>query len=88
MRRVHVLVHGVVQGVFFRHNTKVLADKLNVTGFVKNVDDHIEAVFEGKDSAVGEMVKFCRKGPAGAVVMKVDVDEEKYKGEFADFSVR
>lgn len=34
------------------------------------------------------MLKFCRKGPLGAVVEKVDVKEEKYKKEFDDFEIR
>lgn len=43
MRRVHVIVYGVVQGVFFRHNTKRMADKLNIKGFVRNANDGVEA---------------------------------------------
>jgi acylphosphatase len=88
MRRVHVLVHGNVQGVFFRRNTKKLADSLGVRGFVMNVNGDVEAVFEGSDFAVADMLEFCIKGPLGAVVKKVDVKEEKYKNEFADFEVR
>lgn len=88
MRRVHVLIHGVVQGVFFRHNTKKIADRLNIKGFVRNFNEGVEAVFEGPDDAIEEILKFCRKGPLGAVVQKVDVKEEKYKKEFEDFEVR
>ncbi|MEM4245126.1 MAG: acylphosphatase [Candidatus Nanoarchaeia archaeon] len=88
MRRVHVLIYGDVHGVFFRHNTKLLADKLKVKGFVRNVSEGVEAVFEGSDSAIDELLIFCRKGPPGAVVDKVDVKEEKYKGEFDSFEIR
>ncbi len=88
MRRVHVLVYGDVHGVFFRHNTKLLAEKLKVKGFVRNVSGGVEAVFEGSDSAIEEMLRFCRKGPSGAVVDKVDVEEENYKGEFDSFEIR
>ncbi|MEM4266829.1 MAG: acylphosphatase [Candidatus Nanoarchaeia archaeon] len=88
MRRVHVLIYGDVHGVFFRHNTKLLADKLKVKGFVRNVSEGVEAVFEGSDSTIDELLIFCRKGPPGAVVDKVDVKEEKYKGEFDSFEIR
>ncbi len=87
MRRVRVVIYGFVQGVFFRHNTKKLAEELNVRGFVRNINDEVEAVFEGSDDAVEKMLSFCRKGPWGALVKKVDVKEEKYKGEFKVFDL-
>ncbi len=88
MRRAHVFVYGIVQGVFFRHNTKLLAEKLHVKGFVRNYNDHLEAVFEGSDDSVTQMVEFCHKGPKGAVVRNVEVVEEKYRAEFPNFEVR
>jgi len=88
MRRVHVRMYGIVQGVFFRHNTSRLAYKLGVKGFVRNANDHVEAVFEGSDDAVEELVNFCRKGPKGAVVQRFRVEEEEYKNEFQEFEVR
>tara|TARA_B100000315_G_C14234118_1_gene432366 strand:+ start:81 stop:344 length:264 start_codon:yes stop_codon:yes gene_type:complete len=86
MERLYVKIYGKVQGVYFRDNVKDKADKLEVKGFVKNVDDHVEAVFEGED--LDEVIKFCKKGPLGARVDKIEVKEEKYKGEFRDFEVR
>jgi len=88
MKRVHVFIHGFVQGVFFRRNTKKLADKLGIKGFVRNVDDGVEAVFEGKDDTVEEIIGFCRRGPPGAEVDKLDINEEEYRGEFKIFEIR
>jgi acylphosphatase len=88
MRRVHVLIYGTVQGVFFRRDISLLAENLHVKGFVMNVNDGVEAVFEGTDDSVEKMLEFCRKGPSGAVVSKVDVKQEKYKAEFPNFEVR
>ncbi|MFH1332251.1 MAG: acylphosphatase [archaeon] len=88
MRRVHLSIYGIVQGVFFRHNTSRSAYKLGVKGFVRNTNDHVEAVFEGSDDAVEELVNFCRKGPKGAVVQKFEIKEEEYKNEFEEFEVR
>ncbi len=87
MRRIHVLIYGLVQGVFFRDNTKKLADTLGIKGFVRNVNNHVEAVFEGQDESIDEILKFCRKGPVGSVVKNIEVHEENYKNEFKDFKI-
>ncbi len=87
--RVHVWVSGIVQGVFFRANTKDLALKLGVNGWVRNLPDgRVEAVFEGEEEKVKEMIEFCKKGPPGSRVDEIDVKEEEYKGEFNSFEIR
>jgi len=87
--RVHVLVHGVVQGIFFRTNTRSNAQILGVKGWVKNTKDGgIEAVFEGDKDRVEEMVEFCRKGPSGAVITDVKVEWQPYRAEFTDFEIK
>jgi len=48
----------------------------------------VEAVFEGEEKAVKELIEFCRRGPAGARVTHVDVTWESYTGEFKDFKIR
>jgi acylphosphatase len=86
--RAHVYVSGLVQGVFFRSNTKRMADMLGVKGWVKNLPDgRVEAVFEGEKEAVASMVEWCHKGPPDAVVEHVEVIWEEYKGEFKDFRI-
>lgn len=88
MRRVHVFISGRVQGVFFRANTRRKAMDLNLKGWVKNLsDERVEAVFEGEDGAVKEMVEFCKKGPFGAKITRTEVKEEKYTGEFTSFEI-
>ena len=87
--RVYVLISGMVQGVFFRSSAKKRADELHLTGWVRNLDDgRVEAVFEGEQEKVDNMVEWCRKGPNYADVKDVQVISEKYTGEFKDFSVR
>lgn len=89
MVRAHVYVSGRVQGVFFRYETKSLADRLGVKGWVRNLPDgRVEAVFEGKEEMVGKMIDFCKRGPPGARVTDVRVEWEDYKGEFDRFSIR
>lgn len=88
MIRAHVYVYGRVQGVFFRASTRDKARLLGIKGWVKNcLDGSVEAVFEGKKDAVDKMVNWCRKGPTGAFVDRIDVCWEEYTGEFDEFSV-
>lgn len=87
--RAQVLVSGRVQGVFFRSETEYEAVKRSVSGWVRNLPDgRVEAVFEGEKEAVEELVEFCRRGPRGARVSKVEVRWEEYGGEFKGFRIR
>ncbi len=79
--RRRVVVHGNVQGVFFRDSTQEEADKRGVAGWVRNRDDGtVEAVFEGDQDAVQALVDFCESGPSKADVDHVDVDDEEPEG--------
>jgi acylphosphatase len=87
--RAHVYVSGRVQGVFFRSETQDEALRHGVTGWVRNLPDgKVEAVFEGEKKAVEKLIEFCRRGPPGARVTKVDISWEPYTGEFKDFKIR
>ena len=86
--RAHVFVSGRVQGVYFREYTRRQAQRVGVTGWVRNLwDGRVEAVFEGPRSAVEHMVRWCHKGSPHARVTHVDVHYEPYRGEFSDFRV-
>ncbi len=87
--RAHVLVSGMVQGVFFRSYTCDQAKSLMINGWVRNLwDGRVEALFEGEEEAVKSMVDWCRKGPSSAVVKDVEVRWEDYKAEFQGFSIK
>ncbi len=87
--RVSVVVHGLVQGVSFRHYTCRRAQELGVTGWVRNLPDgSVEGLFEGDASAVNALVDWCRTGPPSAVVDRIEIREEQYSGQFSDFSIR
>jgi acylphosphatase len=76
--RRRVVVHGLVQGVFFRDTVRRRADAGGVAGWVRNNrDGTVEAVFEGEAGAVERLVDFCRRGPRGALVERVEVYEEE-----------
>jgi acylphosphatase len=86
--RRRVVVHGVVQGVFFRDTTRRLAQQRGVAGWVSNRwDGSVEAVLEGDPFDVERMVEFMHEGPRGAVVDRVEVIEEKPEG-LGGFAVR
>jgi acylphosphatase len=88
MVRAHVIIRGMVQGVYFRAHTRDEAKAHNVTGWVKNRSDGgVEAVFEGSEDGVKKVVAWCHKGPAWAQVTDVQVDWQDHAGEFKDFSI-
>ena len=86
--RRRVVVHGTVQGVFFRDSTSRRADSAGVKGWVRNRSDGaVEAVFEGEPDAVEELVEWARRGPRGADVADVEETEEPPEG-LEGFEVR
>lgn len=91
MKRVRaaVRIRGRVQGVSFRYYTSRTAEQHQVTGWVRNrPDGDVEAVFEGEETAVRQVIDWCRQGPATARVEELFIDWEEYRGEFAGFQVR
>lgn len=89
MRRVKIKVFGKVQGVFFRYSVKELADRLGVKGFAKNnLDGSVEILAEGNDTAVSQIIEFCRQGPETARIDNVEVKEEKFIGNDDKFEIK
>lgn len=87
MERKHVIVHGFVQGVGFRFAVERRAGSRGVAGWVRNCPDGtVEAVFEGESEDVEALVDFCRAGPLGAAVERVEVASESPEG-LAGFGV-
>jgi acylphosphatase len=87
--RAHIFLGGRVQGVLFRSETKIKAEKHGVTGWVRNLSDRrVEVVLEGDEKSVGQLIEFCRRGPPSARVMSIHVLWENYAGEFRDFEIR
>jgi acylphosphatase len=88
VKRAHVRIRGHVQGVFFRSEARERAESLRVGGWIRNCPDgSVEAVFEGDDDRVDSLVRWCGRGPRGAVVEDVAVEWEEPSGERA-FVVR
>jgi len=82
------VIHGRVQGVFFRDSAQRQASSRGVAGWICNRSDGaVEAVFEGEPDAVRALVEFCERGPRGADVDRVETTEEEPEGLSA-FQVR
>jgi acylphosphatase len=86
--RRRVIVHGRVQGVFFRDTARRLARQLGVAGWIRNrPDGAVEAVFEGTADAVDRMTDWVRQGPRGARVDELEIVDEPPAGDM-DFRVQ
>ncbi len=86
--RAHVVISGRVQGVFFRAETQSAAQRLGVSGWVRNrFDGTVEALFEGPEETVKKAVDWCWQGSPMSHVSNVSVQWEKYSGEFDNFSI-
>jgi len=88
MKRIHLLIHGRVHGVFFRYNAQKRARALGIVGWVKNIEEGVELVAQGEDRDVGMLVDYCRRGPLLSRVEDIEITEEKPADEFHDFEIR
>jgi acylphosphatase len=86
--RVRVLIGGRVQGVGFRYAAQRAANRLGLTGWVRNLPDgRVEALLEGSPESVETMTDWCRKGPAFSRVLKVEVVPEAGPCQYSDFRI-
>ncbi len=86
--RIHMIVIGVVQGVFFRASLIEKARSLGLTGWVKNlVTGEVECIAEGEKESLDYLLGWSKHGPPGAVVERVDIAWENPTGEFSNFRV-
>jgi len=84
---VRLYIDGAVQGVFFRNFIKEEAEKEDVRGFVRNLENgKVEVFLEGNIDQVNKMIEICKKGPKYAQIRKVEEKEEKFQ-DFKTFKV-
>ncbi len=83
----HLLVQGKVQGVFYRATAKEVAERLGISGWVKNTGEgHVEAIITGTEDQLNAFIDWCKQGPPKAVVTSVDVKDIEQK-EFGNFKI-
>lgn len=79
-KSVRLYINGAVQGVFYRAFVKDQAEKLNVKGFVRNLEDgRVEVFLEGNNEDVDKMVELCKKGPKHSQIRSVEIKSEKFQ---------
>lgn len=84
---VHVFISGKVQGVGYRYSTVQEAQRLEIKGWVRNcLDGRVEAIFEGTEPQIEEMLQWCHQGPKTAKVTDVIVETIETK-LYLDFEV-
>jgi len=88
-RRVHVFASGIVQGVWYRKHTQEEARRLGLSGWVRNLPDgRVELQAEGAPQDVERLLHWARKGPPGARVDALDVEEQVARGEIEPFEIQ
>ena len=89
MKKTHLFISGYVQGVGFRWYVQRLAQGMNLCGFVKNLrDGRVEVVAEGNENSVEEFLKGLKEGSFEDGIEEIKKTEEKYAGEYSDFSIK
>ncbi|MDE1848934.1 MAG: acylphosphatase [Nanoarchaeota archaeon] len=79
-KSVRLYIKGVVQGVFFRSFIKENAERLDIRGFTRNLEDgRVEVFAEGDPEKVNEMIELCRKGPKYSQIQDVEIIPEKFQ---------
>ena len=86
---IKVVVHGRVQGVFFRATTRTVARELELSGTVRNLPDweKVEVHAEGEKAQIEKFIEYLRSGPSGAKVEKVDIEWLEFTGRYTGFQV-
>ncbi|MCF7910702.1 acylphosphatase [Candidatus Pacearchaeota archaeon] len=86
-KSVRLYINGTVQGVFFRAFVKENAEKLNIKGFVRNLEDgRVEVFIEGDIDSVKKMIEICKKGPKHSQIRNVEEKSEKFQ-DFKQFKI-
>jgi len=85
-----IMVHGQVQGVYFRNFTSRKAEELGLNGYVKNLPDGktVEVYAEGEMTGLEKLISHLKIGPAGAVVANITVSRGDFSGNYNSFDIK
>lgn len=88
MKQAHILISGRVQGVLFRANTRRVAKKLGLVGFIRNLDNgRVEIVAEGSQEKLKGLIDYCKRGPIFARVENIEVEYKEATNRFDTFEI-
>jgi len=86
-KSVRLYIEGIVQGIFFRSFIKENAERYNIKGFTRNLEDgRVEIFIEGNTDSVNKMIEICKKGPKHSQIKNTQIKQEKFQG-FKDFKI-
>ena len=84
-----MVISGKVQGVSYRASAEAIASRLDITGYVRNLENgNVEIVADGPIDDLDAFRLWCEEGPPAARVDNIDTREEPGTGEFSGFSIR
>lgn len=88
LRHMRLIVHGRVQGVWYRASAKEAAEKLGIKGWVRNLPDRcVEIDASGGADSVEKFIQWCYQGPPGARVTTIDVQELEFEVTIENFQI-
>lgn len=88
MQQAHIFISGFVQGVGFRQFIKRLAGEKQIAGWARNTQDgRVEAVFQGREQDIDQLIQHLRKGPMLAGVKHIVIEWEEAKNQLQSFEV-
>jgi acylphosphatase len=87
---IKALVHGHVQGVYFRNFTSLKAIESGLCGYVKNLPDGrtVEVYAEGEKTGLEKLISHLKVGPSGAIVEDIEISRGEFSGKFNSFDIR
>ena len=86
-KSIRLYISGSVQGIFYRGFVKENAEKLNLKGFVRNLEDgRVEVFLEGDVDKVKKMIELCKKGPKHSQVKNIEEKVERFQ-DFKQFKI-
>lgn len=86
-KSVRMYINGAVQDIFFRGFIKENAERHNIKGFVRNLEDgRVEIFLEGNNEDVDKVIELCKKGPKHAQITSIEIKPEKFQ-DFKTFKI-
>ena len=86
-KSIRLYVTGTVQGIFYRAFVKENAEKLNVKGFVRNLEDgRVEVFLEGNPEEIKKIIELCKKGPKHSIIKNIEEKVERFQ-DFKTFKI-
>ena len=89
MYQAQLIISGKVQGVFYRASCQEVAQRLGLAGWARNLSTgQVEVLAQGEKEKIEKLIEWCKKGPPGAKIAKIDTNWQNIKESLSDFEIR